>query len=243
MKLDVKPLARPLLILGGYVDLFGVHQKLATSTGKRLTGTIIPVGFLDCGSFEECQLKLLDAINQACPHPSPTETVEVDVLGYSMGGLLARYAANPPADAPGPRLRIKRLFTISSPHRGADLASVIAPGQLAQSMKPDAPVIRDLIASEGKLSYELYPYVRIDDPVIGNERSAPEGESPWWVDGGPAEHIAAAGDARIRADIFRRLRGEKPHTTEPRAKLPPEERKEEAPHGHAVLKTSTTRFV
>ena len=70
--------------------------------------------------------------------------------------------------------------------------------------------------------YELIPYARLGDMVVGEENAAPPGETAWWLakSGGPA-HMLAATDARILADIARRLRGEEPLTISPAAPLPP----------------------
>ena len=50
-------------------------------------------------------------------------TYEVDVIGQSMGGLIAVYAA---LDDPtlGKRVKIRRLYTICSPLQGAKLATL-----------------------------------------------------------------------------------------------------------------------
>ncbi len=64
---------------------------------------------------------VIDAVDQKFPSSDPEVTTEVDVIGYSMGGLAARYAAMPATavNLSKRRLQIGRLFTISSPHRGA----------------------------------------------------------------------------------------------------------------------------
>jgi hypothetical protein len=72
------------------------------------------------------------------------------------------------------------------------------------------------------MAYELVPYVRLGDSIVGPEHAAPEGQTPWWVPLPAAEtaHIGAFGDARILADIARRLRDERPLTEDPPAPLP-----------------------
>jgi hypothetical protein len=75
---------------------------------------------------------------------------------------------------------------------------------------------------EGADDYEVYPYVRLGDLVVGAENASPPGRPPFWVSDRlfqPA-HAAGAMDARFHADIARRLRGEPPYTTLPAAALP-----------------------
>ena len=70
--------------------------------------------------------------------------------------------------------------------------------------------------------YPIYPYVRLNDVIVGPANAAPPGTTAWWVDNPPLQpgHIAATTDPRIEADIFRRLRGETPYTLSPPSPLP-----------------------
>ena len=68
----------------------------------------------------------------------------------------------------------------------------------------------------------VHPDARIGDTMVGEENTAPPGQVAWWVPNRAFEpaHLLAFGDPRIHADILRRLRGEQPYTTEPRAPWP-----------------------
>ena len=61
-----------------------------------------------------------------------------------------------------------------------------------------------------KADYEIIPYIRLGDSVIGSKYAAPVGRSAWWVSTPPLSdpHNGAYGDPRILADIARRLRDE-----------------------------------
>lgn len=63
-------------------------------------------------------------------------------------------------------------------------------------------------------AYEIVPYVRRGDWIVGTQDAAPHGQTAWWVDTPPMQdaHVRASLDERIVADVARRLRGEEPFT-------------------------------
>jgi pimeloyl-ACP methyl ester carboxylesterase len=183
---------------------------------------VIGVSFFLCGTFDDCRKRVIDAVDKSFPSADPTWTTEVDVIAVSMGGLVARYAAAEPMkkDVSPRRLRIARLFTISSPHRGAALAGLPTLNRLQIDMRAGSNFLRKLDKSER--DYQLIPYVRLNDIIVGEENAAPAGGTAWWVPAEPFQdsHLFAIADPRIVADIARRLRGEPPLTVDPPAPLP-----------------------
>ncbi|MCE2881567.1 MAG: hypothetical protein LW636_04315 [Planctomycetaceae bacterium] len=143
---------------------------------------------------------------------------EVDVVAFSMGGLVARAAAIP--DESGRFLPIRRLYSLSVPHEGARLAGVPFGIPQGDDMRPGSPFLLRLAAAPR--DYELVCYTRLDDVTVGEEFAAPEGEPLWWVPtpSGEYAHMQAFEDPRIQADIARRLRGEEPFGRPPAAPLP-----------------------
>jgi hypothetical protein len=218
---DPKPLARPVVVLGGYHDpglgaLVWGREVRRWSRGAR----VIDVSFALHRDFEQCRRDVIAAVDDALPSDNPQATTEVDVIGVSMGGLVARYAAVP---RPGERrLRIARLFTIAAPHRGAAMARLPALTRLQADMRGSSPFMRKLGPAEGLADYEIIPYVRLGDLLVGAANAAPAETAPWWVPNRAPElaHIAASLDPRIRADVARRLRGEEPFASGTPAPLP-----------------------
>ena len=222
------PLHRPILILGGFADpgvggLFVGHdlRQYLPPDAK-----IVTVSFTFCNSFAACRDRVIAAVDRECPTDDPNQTSEVDVIGLSMGGLVGRYCAAP--DGPGRRrLRVHTLFTASSPLSGA-LRAERWPHLLAmqKDMLPGSDFYRKLDNAErrgdGGAEYELIPYVRLGDTVVGPQYAAPTGQTAGWVPNPPGElaHVGAMTDPRILSDVLRRLRGEKPWTTLPPAPLP-----------------------
>ncbi len=205
---------RPVLVLGGIYDpgfaSSSIARKLREFTPDD--AEVIPVGYPGFGSFESHAAKAVDYLERRFPSSSETETVEVDVIGYSMGGLVARYAAMP-TDGGRKRLNIKRLFTISSPHRGARLAALpLFFDSRVPCMRCGSAFLSELDADLAQGRYELFCYARLGDLTVGARNTSPEGVDPYWVPNTPISmgHWSAAFDKRILLDIARRLRGEEP---------------------------------
>ncbi|HEY8667237.1 MAG TPA: hypothetical protein VIL86_11260 [Tepidisphaeraceae bacterium] len=227
MRRNPKPLQHPLIIISGFADP-GVASGVLKPRFEKLSGDdrMLGLSFAFSTSFDAAREKLIKAVDARFPTDDPEQTTEVDVIAVSMGGLVARHAAAPTATTrPAQdtrRLRIRRLFTISSPHRGAVLASFPTFNSMHKDMRPGSPFLTALNATP--LDYEIIPYVRLGDNIVGAANAAPPGMTPWWVPNQPLEnaHAGAFDDSRILADIARRLRGEASFTKPPAMPLPKE---------------------
>ncbi|HET6249700.1 MAG TPA: hypothetical protein VFE47_18570 [Tepidisphaeraceae bacterium] len=215
-----KKLDRPLVIVGGFIDpgVAPIMMKWMFQdvfSDDRVIG--VPMG-LDF-SFDGCRDDLIKAVDERFPCKDPNQTTEVDVIGMSMGGLVARYSASPIKGRK--RLNIARLFTISSPLQGADSASRFpALHPLMTPMRAGSPFLTQLNATMP--SFPVYSYVRLYDHPVGAQNAALPGRTAWWVStpwlNDP--HNGAFSDERILADIARRLRDEAPLAKDPPAPLP-----------------------
>jgi hypothetical protein len=222
MERDHKPLVRPLVVLGGYRAPYHVQVRVMTgrlvamTSGERADA--LGVAFFFDGSLEESADWAVHKIQQRWPSDDPEWTVEVDVVGISMGGLVARHAWGSGVRTDGShrrRLRLARLYTIGTPHRGACLAETLAPDKPARQMRAGSVFLNQLDEADAGRDYELCCYARTNDEIVGARRSAPEGEAPYWVHGPwHFSHLTVARDWRIAVDIARRLRGEEPFATE-----------------------------
>ena len=224
MSAHPRPLDRPLLVVGGFWD-FGVSPPLYKWHFHRISGDdrIVPVSIAFCGSFHECRAALIDAVDRAFPTDDPEFTTEVDVVGASLGGLAARFAAAPSPDPVHPRrLKIARLFSIASPQSGATLAADFGFTQFHRDMRPGSAFLETLAGEDAQATYKLYPYVRLGDGIVGDQYAAPPNQSPLWLPTPPLQsaHAGALTDPRIIADIARHLRGEHPFSNSPPAPLP-----------------------
>jgi hypothetical protein len=220
-------LARPVVVIGGFLDP-GVAAAVLAADVRRATGDDRVTG-VELGTFltlDGCRRHVIDAVDVAFPTTDPTATTEVDVVGYSLGGVVARDAANPAA--PGDRrLRIARLFTISSPLRGATAATLLSADlhPIQGPMRPGSPFLARLNDPAVAGRYPICSYVCLGDDAVGARNASLPGVPPWWVSGPMvgSPHDWAFLDDRIVADVVARLRGDRPFTTSPPAPLPDDE--------------------
>ncbi len=219
MKQKPVKLERPLVILGGYLDVMGaivVQRQIEPAFNQD---QIIAVTYPLYGSDIPGAAKLvLEQVEKSFPNKDANFTTEVDVIGISMGCLVARYAAAP--SGLNKRLHIHRLFSMSGPHQGAVMSKWALFGT-GDVFKPDSALLLQL-NNQWRPDYPIFPYVRLGDATVGVKNAAPIGEIPWWTDK-PLYEIAHSGvvsDPKILADIMLRLRGEPPFTSEPRAPIP-----------------------
>ena len=213
-------LKRPLVVVGGFADpgvaSWWLKREFETLTGDR---RIIAVPLGECASIDQCGQRIVEAVETAFPSGSSKQTCEVDVVGYSLGGVASRYAGA--GWGRGKRLRIARLFAISAPMRGARVAQEFPLFHPIQwDLRPGSLMLTSLNAS--KPDYLIYSYVCLGDTVIGEANAALPGRTPWWVPrASPADaHSGAFFDPRIVADIARRLRDEPAFAQDPPAQLP-----------------------
>lgn len=222
---DPQPFDRPVLVFAGWADPLFVNNYWSKQV-RRATGEkqVRGFSFIFKQDFDLCRNYVIEAVDEAWPSDDPDWTTEVDVIAFSMGGLVARYTAAPRLTERGTprRLRIRNLYTISTPHLGASMSWVPTFDRRVRDMRSGSPFLVHLDEHLAEAEYTLIPYTRLGDPIVGEINTAPPGATPWWVATPPLHraHQEAYRDPRIRADILLRLRGETPLTTTPPAPLP-----------------------
>jgi len=217
-----KPARNPIIVLGPWRDPGLIAWRIQRALEKVLTREkpILRLSFGLSISFDQIREEVVALVDRELPTSDPEWTTTVDVVAFSMGGLAARYAAARKGNSR--RLRIDRLFTISAPHRGARLAFLLFFDPLARDMRPGSEFLLRLDKALESASYEIIPYARLTDLVVGETNTAPANQTALWVPARTLQtsHLFSAFDARIRLDIMKRLRGEKSLFTEPLAPLP-----------------------
>ncbi len=223
---STRPLARPVVILNGYhtpsTHIWALSANLARATSGNASD-ILEISYPFTSNFECLAREVVDEVNERWPSSDPDQTVEVDVVGVSMGGLVARWAALPPErrvrcgqppESPPPtgrRLKIAHLFTLASPHRGANMAEYIRIDDAAADMRPGSAFLQTLDETLPSAEYELVCYAQQRDVTVGATRAAPPGREPIWTGGTILlSHMTIVENTIFLADIARRLRGEPP---------------------------------
>ncbi len=225
MAAQPRALARPLVVLGGWraphYGAAGLALRLAQLTSAR-PEQVLPVSFFWRASFPSILGKTINRIHAALLSNPADGPIEIDIVGISMGGLVARALAaeidgpgtlgdGPHPGAPLDRLRIRRIFTIGTPHRGAALARYLVPDSAARTMRPGSALLEWLDAHLPRRDYELVCYARLRDGWVGARNTAPPGMDPIWTSGlRILSHLSIGHDRRIQVDLARRLRAEPP---------------------------------
>lgn len=212
MRAMPRPLERPVVVLAGWRSPAPVGnlltQRLCRATSAK-PDDFLSISYPLAGDIEQVTERVIEQVVERFGTGGEGETVEVDVVAFSMGGLVARRAAMPGHDT---RLRIRRLYTLATPHRGARLASRIAPDPASRDMRAGSDFLERLDAALEHADYDLICYAHLNDRMVGARNTSPPGIDPFWVSGTIAlSHYTTTTDVRIRADIARRLRGEEPH--------------------------------
>ncbi|MCC6676985.1 MAG: alpha/beta hydrolase [Phycisphaerales bacterium] len=211
MRADPRSLARPVVVLAGWrspsVQGFSLADKLAPLTsGHR--GDFTSVSYALAGDIESAARRARSVLEGRFRGASG----EVDVVGISMGGLVARLLM---AEDPPVGLRIRRLFTIATPHTGAGLARWVRPDRAARAMRPGSPLLARLDDRLAAEEFELICYAQLRDWWVGASRAHPPGRGSHWIDAtSPIDrifsHFTSPRRWPIVLDIARRLRGESP---------------------------------
>lgn len=233
MRAEPRPLARPVVVVGGYrawtVAAASLASRLCAMT-CRDPGMFAAMSYPWSSDFTRIAARLVRLVAARWPGGDEARTREVDVVGVSMGGLVARAAAagvgRGGCDTAGRRLHIVRLFTLGTPHRGARLAELARPDAAARDMRAGSAFLARLDAARSTsgnvAGYELACYTRLRDSWVGATRTSPAGHPTHWVSGWRVlSHVTVSMDTRIIADIARRLRGEAPLTQDGAKDGPP----------------------
>ena len=225
-------LSRPVVILNGYHTppqvAWWARLQLSRLTSHR-AGDFLTVSYPTETRIERAAEKAITAVERRWPKGGGSDagagdgTIEVDVVGISMGGLVARFAAMEAErrthplrhHAPGPsRLRIANLYTFATPHQGSMRAALIAPDDAARDMQPMSRFLEALNRAERP--YPLVAYTQTRDNLIAPGAAAPPGESALVGTGSRMmSHFTVTHNPWFLADLARRLRREPPLLTPP----------------------------
>lgn len=217
-------LERPVLILGGWraprLSAFGLERTLKPLTSGR-DEDFLTVTYPLAGSVESAWSRAESALLDRFGPEGPGLGSPIDVVGISMGGLVAKLAAMEPEHRRAlgfgrsgeRRLHVHRLFTLATPHQGARLARVFRFDDATRLMRPGSAPLAALNRSPA--AQRLVPYVLLGDWWVGTPRTAPEGQVPIWIAGQTLgeralAHFLINRNPAIIADVARRLRGEEP---------------------------------
>ncbi|MER5576145.1 esterase/lipase family protein [Streptomyces massasporeus] len=132
---EAKP---PVLLLHGFIDNRSVFVLLRRSLAQHGRQQIESLNYspLTCDIRAAAEL-LGRRIEEICER---TGAGQVDVVGHSLGGLIARYYVQ----RLGGDARVRTLVTLGTPHSGTRVMPVANAHPIVRQMRPGSPVLEEL---------------------------------------------------------------------------------------------------
>ncbi|MEU6165541.1 esterase/lipase family protein [Streptomyces tanashiensis] len=135
---SVAPGSRPVVLLHGFVDNRSVFVLLRRSLTRHGRDCVESINYspLTCDLRAAAELlgRRVDEIRARTGH------AEVDIVGHSLGGLIARYYVQ----RLGGDTRVRTLVTLGTPHAGTTVAPLADAHPLVRQMRPGSEVLREL---------------------------------------------------------------------------------------------------
>ncbi|MEU9332133.1 alpha/beta fold hydrolase [Streptomyces sp. NPDC048290] len=132
------PARPPVVLLHGFIDNRSVFVLLRRYLAQHGREQVVSLNYspLTCDIRTAAEL-LGRHIEALCAR---TGSDRVDIVGHSLGGLIARYYAQ----RLGGDLRVRTLVTLGTPHSGTRVAPLADAHPIVRQMRPGSPVIEEL---------------------------------------------------------------------------------------------------
>lgn len=128
----------PVLLLHGFVDNRSTFAVLRRSLHQHGWPQVQAINYSPLiGDIRTAAELLGRHVEEVCAH---TGRRRVDVVGHSLGGLIARYYVQ----RLGGDLRIRTLVTLGTPHSGTRAVPALAPHPIIRQMRPGSEVLAEL---------------------------------------------------------------------------------------------------
>ncbi|MFI0721473.1 esterase/lipase family protein [Streptomyces sp. NPDC021224] len=130
----------PVLLLHGFVDNRSAFSVLRRSLHENGWPQVQALNYSPLiGDIRTAAEMLGRHVEEVC---AQSHRRRVDVVGHSLGGLIARYYVQ----RLGGDHRVRTLVTLGTPHTGTRAVPVLAPHPIVRQMRPGSEVLRELAA-------------------------------------------------------------------------------------------------
>ncbi|WP_405856810.1 alpha/beta fold hydrolase [Streptomyces sp. NBC_00090] len=134
----ITPGGRPVVLLHGFVDNRSVFVMLRRALTRHGRDCVESLNYspltCDLRSAAELLGRRVEEIRARTGH------AEVDIVGHSLGGLIARYYVQ----RLGGDARVRTLVMLGTPHSGTTVAPLADAHPLVRQMRPGSAVLREL---------------------------------------------------------------------------------------------------
>ncbi|MGW4195440.1 esterase/lipase family protein [Streptomyces sp. NPDC005004] len=132
------PAGPPVILLHGFIDNRSVFVLLRRSLAQHGRQRVESLNYspLTCDIRTAAEL-LARHVEEICER---TGSRQIDIVGHSLGGLIARYYVQ----CLGGDLRVRTLVTLGTPHAGTRAIPLANAHPIVRQMRPDSAVIEEL---------------------------------------------------------------------------------------------------
>ncbi|MFI9391033.1 esterase/lipase family protein [Streptomyces bauhiniae] len=132
------PTGPPVVLVHGFIDNRSVFVLLRRSLAQHGRQRVESLNYspLTCDIRTAAEL-LGRHVEEICER---TGSAQVDIVGHSLGGLIARYYAQ----CLGGDVRVRTVVTLGTPHSGTRAIPLANAHPIVRQMRPDSPVIEEL---------------------------------------------------------------------------------------------------
>lgn len=187
---------RPVIVLHGYAMNRANFVPLAYRLARAGLGPVFGFEYWTLGRTAAAARQLGWFVDQVC---TATRSAEVDIIGHSMGGVVARYYVT----LAGGDGIVKNLVTLGSPHAGTDVSG-LGVGHPARELLLGSKLITRLQAAPPpKRTHVTTIWSRGDALVPGHKQPPIPGADVIMYD--DLGHVALLGSRRVADEITARL--------------------------------------
>lgn len=156
---------RPLVVLPGLADNTSIFTELKQALETCGAGPVVSFGYSWLDDVRTAAERLADQVEELC---AVTGSDTVDVVGHSLGGLVARYYVQRLAG----HARVGTLVSIATPHGGTIAARLPSPLPVIRQLRPGSELLLELSEPAQSCGTKFVAFAGDSDELVLPTRNA-----------------------------------------------------------------------